>query len=63
MQHILIVNIYLKSMSDTILKSTAYGIDRNRGYEGFQRRLAIVVCKYFDTKIGSGMCVNEQIAE
>ena len=63
MQHILIVKIYLKNISDNILKFTAYEIARNRGYEGCQRRLAIVVCQYFDKKIGSGMCVNEQLAE
>ena len=38
-----------------ILKDKAYEIDRNHGYDGYQRALAAsMVYKFFDKKIGSG---------
>ena len=32
-------------------------------YDGLQRALASMVCKFFDKKTGSGTSVNEQLAE
>ena len=45
------------------MKDRAYEIARNRGYDRYQRALASKVYKFFDKKIGSGISVNEQIAE
>ena len=36
---------------------------RNRGYDGYQRTLASIVYRFFDKKTGSGISVNEQLAE
>ena len=38
-------------------------ITRNRGYDGYQRALASMVCKFFDKKTGLGVNVNEQLTE
>ena len=38
-------------------------IARNCGYDGYQRALRNIVYKIFDKKTGSGMSVNEQLAE
>ena len=46
-----------------IEKDRAYEIARNRGYDGYQRLLASMVYKFFDKKTGSGISVNEQLAE
>ena len=35
----------------------------NRKYDGYQRALAIMVYKFFNKKTGSGVRVNEQLAE
>ena len=42
------------------MKDRPYKIARNRNYDGYQRALASVVCKFFDKKTGSGISVNEQ---
>ena len=52
-----------RTISDKILKDKTYEIARNRGYDGCQRALANMVYKLFDKKAGSGMSVNEQLAE
>ena len=52
-----------RTLSDKILKDTLYDISRNRKYDGHQRALASVVYKFFDTKTGSGVSVNEELAE
>ena len=41
----------------------AYEIDRNCRYEGYQKTLAGIAHKIFDKKTGSGIRVNEQLAE
>ena len=51
------------TISDEILKDRAYEIDRNRGYDGYQRVLASIVYNCFDKKTGSIVSVNEQLAE
>ena len=59
------------TISDKILKDSAYEIDRNRNYDGYQKELASVAHKFFDKKAGSGAIatskvgirVNEQLAE
>ena len=51
------------TISDKILKIRAYEIARNPGYYGHERALAIIVYKFFDKKTGSGISVNEQLAE
>ena len=45
------------------MKDRAYKIARNRNYDGYQRELASMVYKVFDKKAGSGVSVNEQLAE
>ena len=39
-----------RTISDKILQDRAYEIARNRGYDGYQRALASMVCKFFDRK-------------
>ena len=45
------------------MKDRAYEIPRNRNYDGYQKALARMVCKFFDKKAVSGISVNEQLAE
>ena len=45
------------------MKDRADQIARNRGYDGYIRALTGMVCKFFDKKKGSGVSVNEQLAE
>ena len=45
------------------MKDRAYEIARNRKYDGYQRALASMVYKAFDKKTGSGISVNQQLAE
>ena len=52
-----------RTISDKILKDGAYEIARNCKYDGYQRTLASIIYKLFDKKIGSGVRVNEQLAE
>ena len=52
-----------RTISDNILKNRAYEIARNWKYDGYQRALASMVYKFFDKKIGSGVSVNEKLAE
>ena len=46
-----------------ILKDKAYETDKNRKYDGYQRSLASMVYKLLDRKTGSGVSVNEKLAE
>ena len=52
-----------RSISDKILKDRAYEIAKNRNYDGYQRALASMVYKFFDKKTGSGISVNEPLAQ
>ena len=52
-----------RTISEKILKDRAYEIVSNCEYDGYQRTLASMVCKFFDKKTGSGASVNEQLAE
>ena len=64
MQHILKVKILLRKLFQiSILKDRAYEIARNHGYDGYQRALASMVDKFFDKKTGSGINLNEHLAE
>ena len=45
------------------MKDRAYEIARNCIYDGYQRALASMVYRFFDKKTGSGIIVNEQLAE
>ena len=51
-----------RTISEKILKDRAYEIVRNCEYDGYQRT-ASMVCKFFDKETGSGVSVNEQLAE
>ena len=51
------------TISDKILKDTAYEIARTRGYEGYQRPLASMVYKLYDKKTRLGISVNKQLAK
>ena len=56
-----------RTRADKSLRYKAYGIANNPQYDGFQRGLASMVYKFFDTKASSpdgktvGSCVNENI--
>ena len=52
-----------RTISNKILKDRAYEIARNHEYDGYQRELASIVYKFFDKKTGSGVSVNEKLAE
>ena len=39
-----------RTISDKILKDRVYEIDRNRNYDGYQRALASMVCKFLIRK-------------
>ena len=52
-----------RTSSDRILKDRSYEIARNRNYGGYERASASMVYKFFDNKTGSGISVNEQLAE
>ena len=45
------------------MKDRAYEIAKNRGYDGYQRALASMVCRFFDKKTGSEINANKQISE
>ena len=51
------------TISDKILKDSAYEITRSRRYDGYQRALASIVYKFFDKKTASGISVNEKLAK
>ena len=50
-----------RAISDKIMRDRAYKIARNRNYDGYKR--VSMVYRFFDKKIGSGISVNEQLAE
>ena len=52
-----------RAISDKIMRDRAYKIARNRNYDGYKRAVVSMVYKFFDKKIGSGISVNEQLAE
>ena len=52
-----------RTISDKIVKEKASEIARNRKYYGYQMLLASMVYRCFDKKTGSGVSVNEQLAE
>ena len=58
-----IKDLIKRNISDKILTDRAYEIARNHQYDGYQRALASMVYKFFDKKTGSGVSVNEQLAE
>ena len=55
-----------RTTADKILKNKAFDIAKNPKYDGYQRRLASMVYKFFDSKVsGSGAKLipqNEQLA-
>ena len=56
-----------RTRTDKILRYKAYGIANNPQYDGYQRGLASMICKFFDAKASSrdkktvGSGVNENI--
>ena len=52
-----------RTISDKILNDKTCKIDRNPKYNGYQRTLESMVCKYFDKKTGSGASVNEELSK
>ena len=52
-----------RAISDNILKVRAYEISSNCNHDGYQRTSASMVYKFFNTKIGSGISVHEQLTE
>ena len=60
MLRILIVKNYLRELLQIrFFKKNL----RNCKYDGYQRALTSMAYKFFDKKTGSGMMVNEQLAE
>ena len=52
-----------RTMSDRILKDTAYEIAKNRKYDVYHKALASMVYKVIDKKTGVAVSVNEHLAE
>ena len=52
-----------RTISGKILKGRAYNIDGDSNCDEYQRALANMVYKFFDQEAGSGISVNEQLAE
>ena len=52
-----------RGISNKILKDRAFEIATDCNYDGYQRAVASMVYKFFDKKTGSGVSVNEQLAE
>ena len=52
-----------RTVPDKILSDRAYEIPRSFKYERYQRLLASMVYTFYDRKTGSGVSVNEQLAE
>ena len=48
-----------KSASDKILHDKAFNISKSLIYDGYQHRLASLVCKSFDKKASGGAIKNE----
>ena len=48
-----------KSASDKILYDKAFNISKSLIYDGYQHRLASLVCKSFDKKASGGAIKNE----
>ena len=45
------------------MKDKTYEIARNRNYNGYQRALTSIACKFFVKKIRFGVSVKEQLVE
>ena len=45
------------------MKDRAYGIARICDFDGYQRTLASMVCKFYDKKTGSGVSIDKQLAQ
>ena len=56
-------DLAIRTISDKILEDGAYEITRNCKYDGYQRVLASMVYKFFYNKSGSGISVEEQLAQ
>ena len=56
-------NVAKRTISYKILKDRAYELARNCNYDGYQRALASLVCKFFDKKTGSRVSVKGQLAQ
>ena len=52
-----------KTISDKVLKDRAYEIAINPEYDGYKRGLRSMVYTFFDKKTGSGVSVNEELAQ
>ena len=50
-----------RTISDKTLKEETYEVAINPKYDGNQRDLARMVCKYFDQKTGQGVSFNEEL--
>ena len=48
---------------DLTKRTTSDKIFKDSAYDGHQRALASMVCKFFRKKTGSGVSVNEQVTE
>ena len=55
--------IQLRDLFQTKFLKKTYEIAINLKYDGYQRVLASMVCKFFDKKTRSGVNVNEELAE
>ena len=51
-----------RTASGKILRDKAFNIAKNPKYDGYQRGLASMVCKFFDTKTSGGIVKNENIS-
>ena len=49
-----------RTQSDKVLRDKAFNIAKNPKYDGYQRGLASMVCKFFDKKSAKGSGINEE---
>ena len=48
--------------SDKILCDKAFNFAKNLKYDGYQRGLASIICKFFDEKTSGGAVKNENMS-
>ena len=52
-----------KTFSDKFLRDKAFNMAKNSKYDGYQRGLASMVCKFFDKKSKGSGVANNKITE
>ena len=56
------LNLNIRTVADTVLRDKAFNITKNPKYDGHQRGLASMVCKFFDKKTSVRIVKNGNIS-